>query len=149
MKANRNEPAAMRAALYLRVSSDGQVDGTSLDTQEAGCRAYCAEQGHRIVMVETEAASGGSLERPGLDRIRAAIAKGDVDLLVVLDLDRLSRSQNHLGVLFCEIEETHGARVESVTQDLNGQAGLVIRTLAGLLAEMEREKIRKLSLIHI
>ena len=87
MKANRNEPAAMRAALYLRVSSDGQVDGTSLDTQEAGCRAYCADQGHKIVMVETEAASGGSLERPGLDRIRAAIAKGDVDLLVVAESD--------------------------------------------------------------
>lgn len=132
-----------RAALYLRVSSDGQADGTSLDTQEAGCRRYSAERGFAVVMVEVETESGATLDRPGLDRVRAAVAKGEVDTLVVFDLDRLSRSQNHLGVLFCEIEETHGARVESVTQDLNGQAGLVVRTLAGLLAEMEREKIRE------
>ena len=133
----------MRAAIYVRVSSDGQLDGTSPDTQEAGCRKHCADQGHAVVMVESEAASGGSLERPGLDRIRAAIARREVDVLVVFDLDRLSRSQNHLGVLFWDIEETHGARVESVNQDLNGPAGLVVRTLAGMLAQMEREKIRE------
>ena len=41
-----NSVITQRAAIYCRVSSRGQADeGTSLDTQEAAARAYCAERG--------------------------------------------------------------------------------------------------------
>lgn len=133
-----------RAAVYCRVSTDLQGDnGTSLDTQLAGCRAYCQRLGYSIVDEVQEARSGATLDRPGLRALRERIGRGEVDALVVYDLDRLSRSQNHHGVLFCEIEEVHGARIESATQDANGPGWIVIRTFAGLLAEMEREKIRE------
>src|SRR5689334_5646587 len=39
----------LRAAIYLRVSSEEQVAGYSLDAQERAARAYCAELGWPIV----------------------------------------------------------------------------------------------------
>ena len=37
------------AVIYVRVSSDEQVNGTSLDQQEAQCRKYCKEKGFEVV----------------------------------------------------------------------------------------------------
>src|SRR3712207_1616173 len=56
-----------RAAVYVRVSTDKQEDNTSLDTQEAACRAYAAEHGYTVVGVWREVYSGARLhERPQL-----------------------------------------------------------------------------------
>jgi DNA invertase Pin-like site-specific DNA recombinase len=39
----------MKAAIYRRVSTSGQEDGTSLDVQERECREYAAKQGYEVV----------------------------------------------------------------------------------------------------
>ena len=42
------------AIIYIRVSSDEQIDGTSLDFQEAECRRYCERNGYEVVEVFRE-----------------------------------------------------------------------------------------------
>jgi DNA invertase Pin-like site-specific DNA recombinase len=71
---------AGRVHIYCRVSSAGQEDGYSLDTQEAACRAWAEQQGYSVASVAHEVKSGGDRVRPALDRIIDALAPGDVVL---------------------------------------------------------------------
>jgi DNA invertase Pin-like site-specific DNA recombinase len=66
-----------RAAIYTRVSTARQGDdGTSLDTQEARCRDYVAENGYELVGVWSDQYSGALYrERPGLSELRAVISR--------------------------------------------------------------------------
>lgn len=50
-----------RCRIYCRVSSSGQEDNTSLDTQEAACRAWAGERGLVIASVARAVWSGGDL----------------------------------------------------------------------------------------
>src|SRR4051812_49023929 len=57
------------AAIYVRVSTEGQEDGSSLTTQEQRCRAYAVEHGWSVddAHVYRETYSGAELwERPRL-----------------------------------------------------------------------------------
>lgn len=132
-----------RAVVYTRVSTLGQEDGTSLDTQAARCHEYASQQGWTVVAAFTDSHSGSDLSgRHGLGQARDAMRRGEADVLLVFALDRLARNQNHQGVLFYEAEEA-GVRVESVTEDFNGPAGTLLRAVAAMVAEVEREKIRE------
>lgn len=84
-----------KVAIYIRWSTDEQSEGTTLDIQMDACRAYILSQGwvvsEELIYVD-DGFSGGSLERPALARLRAAVSEGLVDCIVVYKLDRLSRS---------------------------------------------------------
>jgi DNA invertase Pin-like site-specific DNA recombinase len=87
---------AKRCAIYVRVSSAGQEDNSSLATQEASCRAYAADRGWEVVRTYRDVFTGAAVfERPGLTELRGAMRVGDFDVLLVHALDRLSRDQNH------------------------------------------------------
>ena len=133
---------AMRAIIYSRVSTDAQErDGTSLDTQERACDELTADRGWRVVRRIREAASGGVLERDGLDELRAALRRGEAEVVVAFAVDRLSRSQNHIGILFDEFERA-GVRLEFVTERFEDTAvGRFILAARAFIAEVEREKI--------
>ncbi|MDE2668033.1 MAG: recombinase family protein [Chloroflexota bacterium] len=133
---------AMRAIIYSRVSTDAQErDGTSLDTQERACDEVAADRGWSVVRRIREAASGGVLERDGLDELRAALRAGEAEVVVAFAVDRLSRSQNHIGVLFDEFERA-GVRLEFVTERFEDTAvGRFILAARAFIAEVEREKI--------
>ena len=61
----------MRAITYARVSTDAQErDGTSLDTQERACLKYARERGWDVIESVRDTASGFSLDRSGLERVR-------------------------------------------------------------------------------
>ena len=95
----------MRIAIYVRVSTDAQErDGTSLDTQERACAEYAATAGWTVIATVRDSASGFSLERPGIERVRKALRAGECDVVLAYAVDRLSRHQNHIGVLFDEAE---------------------------------------------
>src|SRR5688572_7008662 len=105
----------MRAITYARVSTDAQErDGTSLDTQERACLDFARAQGWLAVESVRDAASGFSLDRPGIERVRQLLRAGAVDVVLAYAVDRLSRNQNHIGVLVDEIQQS-GARLEFVT----------------------------------
>lgn len=132
----------MRAIIYSRVSTDAQErDGTSLDTQERACVEVAKDRGWRVVRCIRDAASGGALERDGLDELRAALRRGEADIVVAYAVDRLSRSQNHIGILFDEFERAD-ARLELVTERFEDTAvGRFILAARAFIAEVEREKI--------
>src|SRR3954464_5795402 len=132
----------MRAIVYSRVSTDAQErDGTSLDTQERACLHFAQQQGWRVVEAIRDTASGFSLDRPGIERVRRALRDGGADVVVAYAIDRLARNQQKLAVLVDEVEEA-GARLDFVTERFEDTAvGKLILTVRAFAAEVEREKI--------
>ena len=53
---------------------------------------------------------------PGLEQVRRALRDGACDVLLAHAVDRLSRNQNHIGVLLDEAEEA-GVRLDFVTEE--------------------------------
>ncbi len=132
----------MRVAIYSRVSTDGQEkEGTSLDSQESGCVDHARDAGWEVVACERDASSGASLDRPGLGRVRDLVRSRQVDAVLCYAVDRLSRDQNHIGVLFDEAK-TMGVRLEFVTENFEDTpVGRFILSVGAFVAELEREKI--------
>jgi len=99
----RSDVMTTRAIGYVRVSTDDQVrEGVSLDVQEARIRAYCEAKGWQLfAVVRDEGKSAKDLKRPGLQEILGALPKRQrcFDVLVVVKLDRLTRSVRDLGNL--------------------------------------------------
>ena len=92
-------PKALRCAIYTRVSTEHglEQDFNSLDAQREAGRAYVKSQTHegwRLVKESFDDGgfSGGSLERPALQRLLAAIRSRFIDVVVVYKVDRLTRS---------------------------------------------------------
>ncbi len=90
---------SVRCAIYTRKSSEEglEQDFNSLDAQREACAAYVASQkGEGWTLVKGRyddgGISGGTLARPGLERLLADIDAGRVDLVVVYKVDRLTRS---------------------------------------------------------
>lgn len=115
--------------------------GTSLDTQERACVDDARAAGWTVVDLVRDAASGFSLERPGIETIRAAMRSKTRDVVLAYAVDRLSRHQNHIGVLFDEADRW-GVRFEFVTERFEDTAmGRFILAPRAFMAEVEREKI--------
>src|SRR5215204_6831115 len=128
-----------RVHAYTRVSSTGQEDGYSLETQEAACRAWARERGLTVASVAREVWSGGDRHRPELDALLDRLIPGDV--LLAYALDRLSRSQVDTAILVDRIERA-GASLQLVTEDFEKSAtGTFLRNAKSFVAELEREKI--------
>jgi site-specific DNA recombinase len=136
------EAFKMRTAIYCRVSSSGQEDNSSLETQEQSCRSLAADSGWSVVKVFRDVHSGAELfERPGLTELRDAMRQDQFDILVVHALDRLSRKQTHQGLILSEAEHA-GVEWYSATEDIdNSPQGQILRAVIGGMAEMERLKI--------
>lgn len=88
-----------RCAVYTRKSSSHglQQDFNSLKAQKEVCSAYISSQAHRgwfeiPKTYEDPAQSGATLERPAMQDLIADVERGQVDVIVVYKLDRLSRS---------------------------------------------------------
>lgn len=133
----------MRAAIYCRVSTDEQADNASLPTQEASCRAWCAEHGHQVVAVYRDTASGTLWERPELQRLLADAQRGALDLVVCHALDRLSRDPEHvtaLRVLLGVAGVSLACATEPVPED---ETGALIAFVRGWAAKREWMQIRE------
>jgi DNA invertase Pin-like site-specific DNA recombinase len=136
-----------RCAVYTRKSSDEGLDQdfNSLDAQRDACEAYIKSQaGEGWIFMKTRyddgGFSGGSMERPALQRLLADIRGRNVDVVVVYKVDRLTRSLSD----FARIVETldgHGVSFVSVTQQFNTTTSMGRLTLNVLLsfAQFERE----------
>ena len=134
----------MKAIVYSRVSTDAQDrDGTSLDTQERTCLELAAGRGWRVVRCIRDSRSGSLLERHGLSELRAALRRREAVVVVAYAVDRLSRSQNHIGILFDEFERAE-VRMEFVSERFEDTAvGRFILAARAFIAEVERGKDRR------
>lgn len=131
-----------RVAIYVRVSSMGQEDNYSLQTQELACRAWCQDRGYDVAGVFKDVWTGAEVfERPGLSALRTGMRADSFDILLVYALDRLSRDTNHQGLVLSEAEHA-GVLWQSVTEDIdNSPQGKIMRAVIGGMAELERLKI--------
>lgn len=132
-----------RAAIYRRVSTDEQEDNYSLGSQEKECRALCERLGYTVVADEADVHTGAKLNRPGLQAIRTLVRAGELDVVVVWKLDRLSRRMWHGPELLSECEE-NGVAVVSVLEKIDTSTPIGKFTVMGILfvAEQERENFR-------
>ena len=100
-------------AIYARVSSERQKEQETIASQTAALLEYAASQ-NWMVPAEwrflDEGYSGASLVRPGLDRLRDRVAEGQIDCVVALSPDRLSRKYAYQ-VLLSEELHRHGAEL--------------------------------------
>jgi DNA invertase Pin-like site-specific DNA recombinase len=85
----------MKLIGYLRVSSESQLDGFGLDTQEAAVRSWIKSGDHKLTDLVSDAGVSGAteaLDRPGLTEALQAVLTGMADGIVIARLDRLARS---------------------------------------------------------
>jgi len=84
----------MKVLGHVRASSEEQAThGQSLSAQRERVRLYCELHGLDLAeIVEDAGFSAKSLRRPGIERALGMLRSGDVAGLVVVKLDRLSRS---------------------------------------------------------
>jgi site-specific DNA recombinase len=138
-----------RAAIYVRVSTNSQEDGTSLETQEAAGRRHAAGRGYVVGPdgLYREVHTGTELwERPQLTALRDLIRRREIEVVVVYAIDRLARDPVHLGVVLTEAEHA-GVAVEFVTEPLDDSPeGQLIRFVRGYAAKVEHEKIKERSM---
>ncbi len=136
-----------RCAIYTRKSSEEGLEQefNSLDAQREACEAYIASQrSEGWVLVRDRyddgGISGGTLDRPGLQRLIADIEDGLVDVVVVYKIDRLSRSLADFAKLV-EVFDRNDVTFVSVTQSFNTTTSMGRLTLNILLsfAQFERE----------
>jgi DNA invertase Pin-like site-specific DNA recombinase len=142
--ARRRPASSPRAAVYLRVSTEGQVDGTSIDTQRAHCLALARRHGVVLAGEYVDAGvSGAASSRPALDDMIAAVITGEIDAILVAKLDRLGRSLLHLLELIERLDAL-GVRLLSAAEgiDTGSPAGRMMLQLLGAFAEFERLRER-------
>jgi DNA invertase Pin-like site-specific DNA recombinase len=139
-----NEATATRVVGYLRVSTDKQAErGVSLAAQRAKVEAYCELYDLELVaVVEDRGASAKTLRRDGLDTALAMLRAGEADGLLVVKLDRLTRSVRDLGTLVENYFAT-GAALLSVSEqiDTRSAAGRLVLNVLMSVAQWEREAI--------
>lgn len=137
----------LRCAVYTRKSSEEGLEQefNSLHAQREACESYIASQrSEGWVLVRDQyddgGISGGTLERPGLQRLLADIDEGLIDVVVVYKIDRLSRSLTDFAKLV-EVFDRNGVTFVSVTQSFNTTTSMGRLTLNILLsfAQFERE----------
>jgi site-specific DNA recombinase len=139
--------ALVRCAVYTRKSSEEGLEQSynSLDAQRDACAAYVLSQaGEGWVLLQRAyddgGVSGGTMERPALQRLLADIQARLVDVVIVYKVDRLTRSLADFARIV-EILDQNSASFVSVTQAFNTTTSMGRLTLNVLLsfAQFERE----------
>jgi DNA invertase Pin-like site-specific DNA recombinase len=129
---------------YARCSTDEQSrEGVTLQSQEMRIRAFCVASGRiEPQMVIDDGQSAKTLNRPGLQRILEAVMRGEVGTLVVLKLDRLTRSVGDLATLLA-LFERHGCALVAVQESLDTStaSGRLMLNLLASVSQWEREAI--------
>ncbi len=138
---------ALRCAIYTRVSSDRglEQDFNSVDAQREAGEAFIKSQSHEGWKLlrdgyDDGGYSGGTMERPALQRLLEAIRTDRIDVVVVYKVDRLTRSLADFAKLV-ELFDAHKVSFVSVTQSFNTTTSMGRLTLNVLLsfAQFERE----------
>lgn len=139
-KAKDASSPTIRCAIYTRKSSDEGLDQefNSLDAQRESAEAFIASQKAEGWEVNADryddgGFSGGTMERPALDRLLRDIEAGKIDCVVVYKVDRLSRSLMDFSRIM-ETFEKAGVSFVSVTQQFNTTHSMGRLTLNILLS---------------
>jgi len=134
----------IRAIGYVRVSTEEQAtSGLSLSHQKTRIVAFAKASDFDLVeVIEEPGKSGKNLNRHGLTRALEILEGREAQALVILSLDRLTRSVKNLGHLVEFFDRTRTALV-SVQDSINTltAAGRLVLNVLGSIAQWEREAI--------
>jgi site-specific DNA recombinase len=138
-----------RVAVYTRQSVERENGGEfgSIEAQREAVLAYVQSQrslGWTALdtRYDDRGVSGGTADRPALNRLLADVRAGNVDIVACYKLDRLSRSLFDFSRLIALFDE-HDVAFVSVTQQFNSatSVGRLTLNLLGTFAQFEREQI--------
>ena len=134
-------------ALYPRVSTQEQaLNGYSIDEQTERLKNYCKAMGWDAYKVYTDAGySGGTTDRPALQRMIADIKAGKIDKVIVYKLDRLSRSQLDTLYLIEKVFLANGCDFVSISENFDTATpfGRAMIGILAVFAQLEREQIKE------
>ena len=137
-------------AKYIRVSTDKQrEEGYSIDIQKERLdnyvRSMFPESEYRVEYREyvDDGYSGGSLDRPAMKRLIEDVKNGVVTHVVVVKLDRLSRSQKDTLYLIEDVFLPHNTAFISMGESFNTSTafGRAVVGILSVFAQLERENI--------
>ncbi|OBA42039.1 recombinase family protein [Gordonia sp. 852002-51296_SCH5728562-b] len=142
----------VRAAIYLRISQDREMDGLAIDRQRGDCIAEAERRNwhidlDRLLYVDQSiSATDRSVSRPDYDRLVADFSAGRWDALVCWDLDRLTRQPRQLED-WIDLAEDRGLRIVTANgeADLGTDAGRLFARVKAAVArsEVERKSARQ------
>jgi DNA invertase Pin-like site-specific DNA recombinase len=141
------QPKTIRCAIYTRKSTDEglNMEFNTLEAQREAGENYIRSQAYQGWVSLPEryddgGYSGGSLERPALQRLLADVKADKIDMIVIYKIDRLTRSLLDFSQLIRVLDEHHCSFV-AVTQNFNTYDSMGRLTLNILLsfAQFERE----------
>ena len=131
-------------ALYVRVSTDVQVDGYSIEAQIESLENYVKSQGWMDYKVYTDPGfSGKDLDRPAIKQLIQDCEDGKIDTVLVFKLDRLSRSQKDTLFLIEEVFNANDVGFISIRErfDTTSPFGKAMIGVLSVFAQLERETI--------
>jgi predicted site-specific integrase-resolvase len=146
-KTPRRSTKKIRCAIYTRKSTEEGLEQAfnSLDAQREACAAFIASQRHEGWMAsptlyDDGGFSGGTIQRPALQRLMTDIEATQIDVVVVYKVDRLTRALSDFARLV-EVFDRRGVSFVSITQQFNTTTSMGRLTLNVLLsfAQFERE----------
>ncbi|MEF2244010.1 recombinase family protein [Paenibacillus sp. IITD108] len=132
----------MRAALYLRVSTQEQIENYSIESQRERLEAYCKSKGWSVGEIFIDGGySGANMERPALQQMLNTLDR--FDAVVVYRLDRLSRSQRDTLTLIEDYFLKNNVDFVSITETLDTSTpfGKAMIGILSVFAQLERETI--------
>jgi site-specific DNA recombinase len=145
-KAPRRAVKRLRCAIYTRKSTDEGLEQAfnSLDAQREACAAFILSQKHEgwtvlSSLYDDGGYSGGTMERPALQRLLADIEADRIDVVVVYKVDRLTRALSDFAKLV-EVFDRRGVSFVSITQQFNTTTSMGRLTLNILLSFAQFER---------
>lgn len=131
-----------RAAVYLRVSTAEQVEGTSLETQRRTCKEYCERNDMDVVQYfEDRGESAKTADRPEFQRLLKYCSdqKAGIDFVVAYRLDRLARNNFDFAV-FSGTLAKYGTSIRSATEPVTDDpTGRFMQTVLSAIAELDND----------
>jgi DNA invertase Pin-like site-specific DNA recombinase len=131
--------------VYKRVSSENQVDGFGLESQERVCRDYCAKNEMNVSRVFHDDMTGKSDgdDRPGWSSLLAYCEENAVTTIVIPKIDRLARDLLVQEAIIADMMKRGWTLVSIAEPDLcgNDPSRKLIRRFVGAVAEYERDVI--------
>jgi site-specific DNA recombinase len=132
------------AAIYARVSSDQQKEEKTIASQTAALVEFARSEGYSVPdewVFQDEGYSGASLVRPGLERVRDLATAGEIQAVLALAPDRLSRKYAYQVLLIEELAR-HGVAVIFIKAPHSGTPeDQLLLQFQGMIAEYERAQI--------
>ncbi len=145
-KSDGDSPKTRKVILYGRVSTEGQVHNTSLETQLARLTEEADRRGMDAIILQDGGESAKNTDRPAFSEALNLLAQGDAQVLMVTKLDRLSRNLQDV-LHLAERAEREGWDIVvldgSVKFDSGTPNGKLQLRLIASLAEWERDTIRQ------